>query len=123
MPEGTTVNLFVDGVKPVWEDAAHQQGASLRLQFSKGYANRIWEDLILALIGEQFELENEITGIVLSIGRTDKLSVWFRHGFDNRVAPKIKSDMIKLLGLPSDIKTSVQTFFPANAPGKNKPAE
>jgi len=96
----------------------HREGASLRLQFSKGYANQIWEDLILAFIGEQFELENEITGIVLSIGRIDKLSIWFRHGFDNRVAPQIKADMIRLLGLPADVKTSVSIFFPQNAPNK-----
>lgn len=96
----------------------HREGASLRLQFSKGYANQIWEDLILAFIGEQFELENEITGIVLSIGRIDKLSIWFRHGFDNRVAPQIKADMIRLLGLPTDVKTSVSIFFPQNAPNK-----
>ena len=118
MPEGTTINLFVKGVKPVWEDPEHKQGASFRLQFSKGYANQIWEDLVLALIGEQFELENEVTGIVLSIGRTDKISVWFRHGYDNRVAPKIKADMIRLLGLPQDVKTSVSIFFPQNAPNK-----
>ena len=117
MPEGTTINLFQKGIKPEWEDPQHQQGASLRLQFSKGYANQIWEDLILAFIGEQFELDNEITGIVLSVGRIDKLSIWYRHGFDNRVAPQIKSDLIKLLGLPQDIKTSVSVFFPANAPG------
>ena len=118
MPEGTTINLFVRGIKPVWEDAEHREGASLRLQFSKGYANQIWEDLILAFIGEQFDLANEITGIVLSVGRTDKLSIWYRHGYDNRVAPQIKADMIRLLGLPQDVKTSVSVFFPQNAPNK-----
>ena len=121
MPEGTTINLFVKGIKPVWEDPEHKEGASFRLQFSKGYANQIWEDLILAFIGEQFTLADEITGIVLSVGRTDKLSIWYRHGFDNRVAPQIKADMIRLLGLPSDVKTSVSVFFPQNAGGnKNK---
>ena len=72
----------------------------------------------MAFIGEQFELDNEITGIVLSIGRIDKLLIWFRHGFDNRVAPQIKADMIRLLGLPQDVKTSVSIFFPQNAPNK-----
>jgi len=71
----------------------------------------------MAFIGEQFELPNEITGLVLSVGRIDKLSIWYRHGFENRVAPTIKADMIRLLGLPADVKTSVSVFFPANAPG------
>ena len=122
MPEGTTINIFQRGIKPVWEVDEHREGASLRLQFSKGYANQIWEDLILAFIGEQFELADEITGIVLSIGRIDKLSIWYRHGFDNRVAPQIKSDMIRLLGLPPDVKTSVSVFFPQNNPGNNASA-
>lgn len=112
MPEGTTINLFVKGIKPVWEDIEHSEGASLRFQFSKGYANQIWEDLILAFIGEQFECADELTGIVLSVGRTDKLSIWFRHGYDSRVAQQIKTDMIKILGLPHDVKTSVSVFFP-----------
>jgi translation initiation factor 4E len=86
MPEGTTINLFVRGIKPVWEDIEHSEGASLRFQFSKGYANQIWEDLILAFIGEQFECADEVTGIALSVGRTDKLSIWFRHGYDSRVS-------------------------------------
>ena len=102
----------------MWEVPEHKEGASFRLQFSKGYANQIWEDLVLAFIGEQFTLPNEITGIVLSVGRTDKISIWYRHGFDNRVAPQIKADMIRLLGLPAEVKTSVSVFFPQNAPGK-----
>ena len=65
-------------------------------------------------------MDNEITGIVLSIGRIDKLSIWYRHGFDNRVAPQIKSDMIRLLGLPHDVKTSVSVFFPQNAPNNKR---
>ena len=112
MPEGTTCNLFIKGIKPIWEDPQHKTGASLRFQFSKGYSNQIWEDLILALIGEQFSLADEITGIALSVGRTDKLNIWFRHGYDKDVAPQIKADMIRLLGLPSDIKTNVSVFFP-----------
>ena len=78
----------------------------------------------MALIGEQFTLPDEITGVVLSVGRTDKLSLWFRHGFDNRVAPQIKADLIRLLGLPHDVKTSVSVFFPQNAPtNKQQPAK
>ena len=57
-------------------------------------------------------MADEITGVVLSVGRTDKLSIWFRHGYNKEVAPQIKADMIRLLGLPSDIKTNVSIFFP-----------
>ena len=74
----------------------------------------------MAFIGEQFECPNEITGIVLSVGRTDKISIWFRHGYDPQVAPQIKADMIRLLGLPPDVKTNVSVFFPQNNPNQQK---
>lgn len=67
MPPGTILHLFVEGVKPMWEDEANKNGGRWQMRFSKGYANKVWEDLILALIGEQFEDENEITGVVLSM--------------------------------------------------------
>ena len=51
----------------MWEDEANKQGGRWRLRVNKGFANKIWEDLILALIGEQFECENEISGIYLNI--------------------------------------------------------
>ena len=73
----------------------------------------------MAFIGEQFECENELTGIVLSVGRTDKLSIWFRHGYESQVGQRIKYDMIKLLGLPQDVKTSISVFFPQNAPSRD----
>ena len=83
MPDGTTINLFIQGIKPVWEVKEHEQGGSWRMPISKGYANQLWEDLILALIGEQFECANEVTGIVLSTSsHGDKISIWMRHGFD-----------------------------------------
>jgi translation initiation factor 4E len=51
----------------MWEDEANKNGGRWVIRINKGYANKIWEDLILAMIGEQFELENEINGIVMSI--------------------------------------------------------
>ena len=105
MPEGTTINLFIKGIKPVWEVKEHEHGGSWRLPISKGYANQLWEDLILAFIGEQFELADEITGIVLSVGGTsDKISIWMRNGNQPQVVQKIQAEMIRVLNLPQDVK-------------------
>lgn len=49
----------------MWEDENNKEGGSWSLRISKGFANKIWEDLMLALIGEQFEYGNEITGLML----------------------------------------------------------
>lgn len=67
----------------MWEDEANKNGGRFSLRISKGYANILWEDLILALIGEQFECENEITGIVLSIKpAADIIAIWNRNWRD-----------------------------------------
>lgn len=49
----------------MWEDEANKNGGRWALRVNKGYANKLWEDLVLAFIGEQFEIENEITGIIM----------------------------------------------------------
>ena len=111
LPTGTTLNLFIKGIKPMWEVEEHKTGGSIRLQLAKGYSNQIWEDLILGFIGEQFEVADEVTGLVLNIGANmDKLSIWIRHGNNNYMFKKIKEDVIKITGLPKDVKTTTQIF-------------
>ena len=75
----------------MWEDEANKNGGRWTLRVSKGYANKLWEDLILAMIGEQFSLENEINGIVLSIRNMgDQISIWIRNGNNKEIVEKIK---------------------------------
>jgi translation initiation factor 4E len=75
----------------MWEDEANKNGGRWTFGVSKGYANKLWEDLILAFIGEQFSHENEINGIVLSIrSQGDKISVWNRSGNNKEILEKIK---------------------------------
>lgn len=76
--------MFIKGIKPVWECDEHSMGAAWSIRVNKGgHADLLWENLLLGLMGEQFELDEEVTGVVMNVGHsTDKLSVWFRHGLD-----------------------------------------
>jgi len=38
----------------MWEDEANQRGGKLILRLRKGLASRCWENLVLAMLGEQF---------------------------------------------------------------------
>lgn len=106
----------MEGIKPIWETPEHSEGGCWNIRINKGYANRIWEDLLLAFIGEQFDCCNEVTGLVLSIGdRQDKISIWMRHGLDHDIKDRVKQDLIRLCELPLDIRLDYLTFFP---PGK-----
>lgn len=48
--------LFHAGVRrPVWEDPLNLQGGKWIIRLKKGVADRFWEDLVMAVIGDQFD--------------------------------------------------------------------
>jgi len=48
--------LFHTGVRrPVWEDPINISGGKWIIRLRKGVADRLWEDLVLAVIGDQFD--------------------------------------------------------------------
>jgi len=70
-------HLFKYPIKPLWEDEANKVGGKWTVKLKKGLASKCWEDLLFALIGEQFDVENEICGAVVSIRyQEDSISVW-----------------------------------------------
>jgi translation initiation factor 4E len=80
--------LFHQGIRrPVWEDPLNLPGGKWILRLRKGVADRIWEDLVLALVGDQFagvappheDEWPEICGCTISVRQSeDILSVWNR---------------------------------------------
>ncbi|CEM26698.1 unnamed protein product [Vitrella brassicaformis CCMP3155] len=72
---------FREGVMPSWEDAENREGGRLIVKVPKDITAAIWEDMVLALIGEQFQTEDpdEICGAVISVRRgEDSLSLWHK---------------------------------------------
>ncbi|VDK40035.1 unnamed protein product [Gongylonema pulchrum] len=65
--EKVDFHMFKEGIKPVWEDDANQKGGKWILRLKKGLSSRVWENLLLAMIGEQFLVGEEICGAVCSI--------------------------------------------------------
>jgi translation initiation factor 4E len=61
------IHLFKDGIRPLWEDDANKNGGKWIVRLKKGLSNRCWENLILAILGEQFMVGEEICGAVVSI--------------------------------------------------------
>ena len=105
----------------MWEDEANLIGGRWTLKMEKHFTNKLWEDLILAMIGEQFTHENEINGVVLSIrgGMGDKISIWNRNGKDKEIVEKIKEDIVSLLELPEHFLMDYHAFdYPAKSKSK-----
>lgn len=89
----------------MWEDEANKLGGRWVIRVNKGFSNKLWEDLTLAMIGEQFELENEIHGIVIVLKPNgDTIAVWNKNSRDQTVVDQIKADLIRVLNLPEDVK-------------------
>ena len=100
----TTIDyhLFKNGIKPTWEDPNNENGGKWMVRLKKGLASLYWEELVLAIIGEQFDVGNEICGAVVSVrGGEDIISVWNKTAEDKESTDKIRDKMREVLNLPS----------------------
>ncbi|KAL1700205.1 translation initiation factor eIF 4e-like domain-containing protein [Schizophyllum commune] len=109
--------LFHQGIRrPVWEDPLNIRGGKWIVRLKKGVADRIWEDLILAIVGDQFdacqaaegaveeELRDapEICGCTISVRQSeDIISLWNKTDGDLKLREKIRDTMRKVLNLPA----------------------
>jgi translation initiation factor 4E len=90
LPLVSDYHIFKRGIRPVWEDEENKAGGKWIVRLKKGVADRYWEDLLLAIVGDQLaEVSEEICGAILSVRNgEDILSVWVRT--DRGIVLKIK---------------------------------
>ncbi|XP_022697927.1 eukaryotic translation initiation factor 4E type 2-like isoform X1 [Varroa jacobsoni] len=95
-------HLFKYGVKPMWEDPANRDGGKWIVRLRKGVASRVWENVLLAILGEQFLVGDEICGAVMSVryNQEDIISVWNRTASDKGVRLKIMETLRRVANLP-----------------------
>jgi translation initiation factor 4E len=94
-------HLFKEGIKPLWEDDANRNGGKWMIRLRKGLASRFWEYLILAILGEQFMVGDELCGAVVSVRfQEDIISVWNRTADNKAVRDRIRDTMMRVLNLP-----------------------
>lgn len=65
----------------MWEDEENKKGGKWILRLKKGVADRYWEDLLMAMIGDQFaEAGEEVCGAVVSVrSGEDVFSIWTKN--------------------------------------------
>ena len=80
----------------MWEDEENKRGGKWIMRLKKGIADRYWEDLLLALIGDQFaEAGEEVCGAVVSVrSGEDVFSIWTKNdgGRNVNATPWTKRD-------------------------------
>lgn len=81
LPLVSDYHIFKKGIRPVWEDEENKKGGKWIVRLKKGVADRYWEDLLFAIIGDQFaDAGDEVCGAVLSVRNgEDILSIWARN--------------------------------------------
>lgn len=95
------IHMFKDGIRPLWEDDANKNGGKWIVRLKKGLANRCWENLILAILGEQFMVGEEICGAVVSVRfQEDLISIWNKTCSNQAVTSRIKDTLKRILNLP-----------------------
>jgi translation initiation factor 4E len=102
LPAVSDYHFFKEGIRPVWEDEENKRGGKWIMRLKKGIADRYWEDLLLALIGDQFaEAGEEVCGAVVSVrSGEDVFSIWTKNDGGRNV--KIRETLKRVLDLPAD---------------------
>ncbi|KAK5694672.1 hypothetical protein LTR97_009262 [Elasticomyces elasticus] len=106
LPTVSDYHFFRDGIRPVWEDEENRKGGKWTMKLKKGVVDRYWEDLLLAMIGDQFgEASDEVCGAVVSIRQgEDVFGIWTKNNGGRNV--KIRETVKRVLHLPSDTEVT-----------------
>jgi len=128
LPYSCDYHLFRAGVKPMWEDDENKNGGKfiVRIPRGKRTSSRYWEDVLMAVVGGQFDVPtDEICGVVISTRYSmDILSVWNKHESSELEKRKIHDTLRKILTLPSHVvleyKPHAQALTDTNPAQKGK---
>ncbi|XP_059052413.1 eukaryotic translation initiation factor 4E1-like [Achroia grisella] len=79
--QGHDYAVFKQGIRPMWEDDANKMGGRWLISLEKKQRtsdlDRFWLDVVLLLIGENFEHPEEICGAVVNVrAKIDKIGIW-----------------------------------------------
>uniref|UniRef100_A0A2P2I5W9 Eukaryotic translation initiation factor 4E type 3-like n=1 Tax=Hirondellea gigas TaxID=1518452 RepID=A0A2P2I5W9_9CRUS len=102
LASGVTYHVMRGERQPMWEDEGNCNGGTWRFRVPKKDSARVWEEVLLAAIGEQFNdtlaAGDTVVGVSMSIrDRDDLLQVWNN---DSRLAETVYEVMInKINGL------------------------
>ena len=106
------IQLFKDGITPMWEDENNKNGGRISLKLRKEYSNLVWEELIFAFIGGYFdkEIKDEINGLVMNCKKDfNTLQIWTKN-FNTEVNKGIEKNIRELLNIPKEVILEIKPF-------------
>lgn len=117
------IHLFRESIRPVWEDAQNASGGKLTLRLRKGLSGRLWEQLMLTLIGEEYGIVKEICGAIVSTRYSeDIISVWIANSEEHEMLKEfIKKSLNLTANTIFDYKPHNQSIKDTQVGGTVKP--
>lgn len=98
MPREIDVFFFRSNLIPMWEESPN--GGIVILKIKKlDNVDKMWESVLFALLGEQFE-EPNVIGASLSLRTKERLlQVWLRDGRNDKVRTNVSNKIRHFLNL------------------------
>nr|AAV88616.1 eukaryotic translation initiation factor 4E [Capsicum annuum] len=117
---GADLHCFKHKIEPKWEDPVCANGGTWKMSFSKGKSDTSWLYTLLAMIGHQFDHEDEICGAVVSVrGKGEKISLWTKNAANETAQVSIGKQWKQFL----DYSDSVGFIFHDDAKRLNRNAK
>ncbi|XP_031621723.1 eukaryotic translation initiation factor 4E-like [Contarinia nasturtii] len=91
---GVDYSFFKNNIRPMWESPQNVNGGRLTVTNTSktrndpraAGINDIWLDVLLFLIGENFEYTDDVCGVVLNVRKYGfKIAVWTSHHEENKI--------------------------------------
>jgi len=94
-------HLMKDGIRPLWEDVSNLDGGSLSVKIRKEDANYVYQQVVLAVVGEQLSSilneADDICGITLSVRNNENMLVIWNKAANLMNQKQIESYLTRLL--------------------------
>ena len=112
-------------MKPLWEDPACADGGRWTVRTPKSHTAKFWEDLLMAMVGEQLDVPSgEVLGVVLSTKYSgDTISVWHRTATDPNIVAALKASIEEHLDMQEGMHLEYENFKEALAAPKKEPRQ
>jgi len=79
----SSYHMMKTGIRPIWEDPNNADGGFWAMRVKKEDTTKVWKELVLAVIGEQFSMflepGDDVCGITVSIRAYDNIIELWTH--------------------------------------------
>eukprot|EP01064_Diplonema_japonicum_P014837 TRINITY_DN2251_c1_g5_i1.p1 TRINITY_DN2251_c1_g5~~TRINITY_DN2251_c1_g5_i1.p1 ORF type:complete len:823 (+),score=195.90 TRINITY_DN2251_c1_g5_i1:52-2520(+) len=97
LPSKAAVLLFKNGIEPTWGHPKNRRGGHFKMTCkTTGHLFRLWHDVAMVLIGEQFSFAKQISGAGCSL-KKGTVTFWLSDADDEEAIQQTRAQLVNLL--------------------------